>query len=254
VDYVRGSIRHGWRQHAFRVIAAMTALTLAAASVPVHAAENAPSNLDLLGRMTTEIAQELYGKFGPVLGARSVQLRPFGAGEDYTFVGNIFTNVLTTHDVTTISASGASPMSPTQSSPSTSMSMTDSTATSTVSSNPTSGACVLTYQTIAFGVSYPDVYRSHLVGGKKVKRRADVRVHATLSDAQTGKVLWVGEAVRENADEFDMDDAARVEQGVYQFARPVVPGSGWGKLVEPVFVTGIIVGLIYLFFSNQSDN
>jgi hypothetical protein len=93
-----------------------------------------------------------------------------------------------------------------------------------------------------------------LVGGKKVKRRADVRVNATLSDAQTGQVLWVGEAARENADEFDMDDAARVEQGVYQFARPVVPGSGWGRLVEPVFVTGIIVGLIYLFFSNQSDN
>jgi hypothetical protein len=263
---VRCSIRHGWRRHAFRVTAAATAAALASTSVGVRAAEDVPSNLDLLARMTTEIAQELYGKFGPELGGRSVQLRPFANGEDYTFVGNVFTDVLTAYDVKTIaavSAGGARPV-PSASGATTSMqsanpgAMIDSTSSPVVSPtvmspNGSAGA-VLTYQTIAFGVSYPDVYRSHLVGGKRIKRRADVRVHATLSDAQSGEVLWVGEAARESSDEFDMDDAPRVEQGLYQFARPVLPGSGWGKLVEPVFVTGIIVGLIYLFFSNQSDN
>ena len=112
---------------------------------------------------------------------------------------------------------------------------------------------VLTFQNIAFSISYPDVYRSHLVGGKHVKRRADVRVHATLLDGQSGRVLWVGEASRDREDEFDYGDSARVEQGLYQFSRPALPGSNWGKIAEPVFVTGIIVGLIYLFFSNQSD-
>jgi hypothetical protein len=100
---------------------------------------------------------------------------------------------------------------------------------------------------------YVDSHRAHLVGGKRVERQANVRIMATLSDAG-GRVLWVGEAQRESHDEFDYDDAARVEEGTYQFARPVMPAGGWGRYAEPVFVTGIIVGLIYLFFSNQSDN
>jgi hypothetical protein len=76
---------------------------------------------------------------------------------------------------------------------------------------------------------------------------------ATLAGPD-GRVLWFGEAQRERRDEFDYGDAARVEEGSYQFARPVMPSGGWGRYAEPVFVTGIIVGLIYLFFSNQSDN
>jgi len=112
----------------------------------------------------------------------------------------------------------------------------------------------LTFQNVAFGLAYTDVYRAHVFGGKHVKRSADVRIHATVTDGYSGQVLWVGEGSRERADEFDMDDSAHVEQGVYQFARPVLPGGGLGKYAEPVFVTGIIVGLIYLFFSNQSDN
>jgi hypothetical protein len=127
-------------------------------------------------------------------------------------------------------------------------------AVDSAAQRPSSDNVVLTFQNVAFAIAYADVYRSHLVGGKRVKRRADVRVHATVTDAASGQVLWVGEAARESADEFDYDDSARVEQGTYQFARPVLPGSGWGKYAEPVFVTGIIVGLIYLFFSNQSDN
>jgi hypothetical protein len=211
-----------------------------------------PSNLELLSQMTTAIAEELYGKFGAQTNARAVRLKPFGSGDEYVFVGNVFMDVLTRHQVKTIAAAqpGAAAVPALGSGPTTAAAA-DSAG---VTSNGPAGDLVLTYQNVAFAVAYPDVYRSHLVGGKRVKRRADIRVHATLTDAASGEVLWVGEAARESADEFDFDDAARVEQGVYQFARPVLPGGGWGKYAEPVFVTGIIVGLIYLFFSNQSDN
>lgn len=276
---MRWTNRHGWRRHAFRATATTTLLTLIFSTASVGAADEAPANLDLLAKMTTEIAEELYTKFGPELGGRPVALRPFGAGEDYVFVGHVFTNVLTSHDVTTLAPSVAAarpaPVTkgagtstatdPASVDPKTGTTLTPQTATPPTGDDAAnaplqtpavglSNVVILTFQNVAFAMSYPDVYRSHLVGGKKIKRRADVRVHATITDAATGQVLWVGEAVREHQDEFDYGDSARVEQGAYQFARPILPGGGWGKYAEPVFVTGIIVGLIYLFFSNQSDN
>ncbi len=227
----------------------MVALVFSTASV--RAADPAPSNLDLLERMTSEIAEELYAKFGPELGGRVIELRPFASGEDYVFVGNVFTDVLTSRGATTIAPS-TSAVGGTN--PSLTDTMPAAAATDSAAPTPSPSGVVLTFQNVTFAIAYPDVYRSHLVGGKRIKRRADVRVHATVTEGASGEVLWVGEAARESTDEFDYDDSARVEQGTYQFARPVLPGSGWGKYAEPVFVTGIIVGLIYLFFSNQSDN
>jgi len=251
---VRSTIRHGWRRHAYRATAATTLVAMTVSATRVYADDKpSPSNLELLSQMTTAIAEELYGKFGPETGVRAVRLQPFGAGEDYVFVGNVFMDVLTRHEVKTIAA--AAPGTPALQAPgSTPPSTTAAPESTIVVPAGAAGDLVLTYQNVAFAIAYLDVYRSHLIGGKRVKRRADIRVHATLTDAASGEVLWVGEASRESSDEFDFDDAARVEQGVYQFARPVLPGGGWGKYAEPVFVTGIIVGLIYLFFSNQSDN
>ncbi len=261
---MRWSIRHGWRRHAFRTTAAVTLIALAFSTASVRAADPAPSNLDLLERMTSEIVAELYGKFGPELGGRTVELRPFASGEDYVFVGNVFTDVLTSRGVATIApaAPGGQAVRPAPGAGSASMPAAGGvnpespppSPDNSVPATPSSNHVVLTFQNVSFAIAYPDVYRSHVFGGKHVKRLADVRVHATVTDGHSGQVLWVGEASRESADEFDYDDSARVEQGTYQFARPVLPGGGWGKYAEPVFVTGIIVGLIYLFFSNQSDN
>ena len=35
---------------------------------------------------------------------------------------------------------------------------------------------------------------------------------------------------------------------------PVRDEVKWGRFIEPVIVTGIVVGLVYLFFSNQDSN
>jgi hypothetical protein len=97
------------------------------------------------------------------------------------------------------------------------------------------------------------VYRSFLIGGKKVRREANVRMSAKLLTA-SGDVSWFGEASAEHSDQFPHGDLNRIQEGTYQFVQPEMPGSGWSKIVEPVFVSAIIVGMIYLFFSNQSDS
>jgi hypothetical protein len=213
----------------------------------VQAAEAVASNLDLMTRLTAEVAGDLHGRFGAPAGDRPLVITPFASTEEYVFVTNVFTSELTRAGVRTL-LPGAAPRTAGNAAP-------DSLAPGTgPSAAPAAGALVLTVQNVAFGLSYPDVYRSHVVGGKKVRREATVRVLATLSDPSTGEVLWTGEAERSHADQFDRDDAARVETGTYAFLRPEMPSSGWTRYAEPVFVTAIIVGLIYLFFSNQSDN
>jgi hypothetical protein len=228
-------------------VAAVAAVCLAlggvSGAVSVRAAEAVASNLDLMTQLTGQVVDELYTKFQGSLDGSTFTLRPFASGEDYVFVENVFASRLTGKGATVLeppagsapAAGGNPPLDP-------------------AAPASSSAGYVLGFQTIAFGITYADVYRSHLVGGKHVRRRADVRLMATLSDAASGRVIWVGEAARNHEDEFEHGDAARIEQGTYQFVRPAMPSSGWGRYAEPVFVTGIIVGLIYLFFSNQSDN
>ena len=100
--------RHGRQRLAFRATGVAATITFALSVVPVRAADSPPpSNLDLLTILTTEIAEELYGKFGPQAPQRAIELRPFSAGEDYVFVQNVFANVLTRHGVTTIAQAPA---------------------------------------------------------------------------------------------------------------------------------------------------
>ncbi len=65
---------------------------------------------------------------------------------------------------------------------------------------------------------------------------------------------WVGEAESSYEDSFPFGRISEVEDGAFAFTKPPRDGTNWGKIVEPVVVSGIIVGLIYLFFSNQTDN
>lgn len=211
------------------------AATLCAASavlvvaVGVRAAEKTASNIDLMQAITAQVIAELHTKFAPALGTRAVMLKPAGTSEDYTFVGNVFREELTRMGVRVVDASAPA----------------DTSATRPLT---------LQFQNVVFNLKYVDSHRSFVVGGKRVDRSAAVRILTTLTDPTDGRVVWVGEAQRDQSDEIDYGDAVRVEQGTYAFNKPVVPSGGWGKYVEPVFVTGIIVGLIYLFFSNQSDN
>jgi hypothetical protein len=247
---VRVASRNGLVGEVAGVAVVCAAVAAIVCAVGVRAAESVASNLDLMTRLTADVATELYGKFGSSLGDRPVVVRPYGNSEDYVFVANVFTGELMRAGVRTLSDTGGAAPVKSGNAAFDSLQAQNGAAPTP----PPAGALLLKFQNTAFELSYPDAYRSHLVGGRKIRRSASVRVFATLTDADSGEVLWTGEAQRSQDDEFDKDDAARVENGTYAFVHPTVPSGGWGKYVEPVFVTGIVVGLIYLFFANQSDN
>ena len=227
---MRRSTSQAWWSDLVKAAALCSAFAALVTAAGVRAAEEAASNIDVMQNLSAQVVKELYGKFAPSLGTRAVQLKPAASTEDYTFVTNVFREELTKLGVKVIE--------------------------STAPSDPTSADAPFTlqYQNVAFSLKYVDSHRSFVVGGKRVERSAAVRIMTTLTDPADGRVVWVGEAARDQSDEVDYGDAARLEQGSYTFNKPVVPSGGWGRYVEPVFVTGIVVGLIYLFFSNQSNN
>ena len=195
------------------------------------AEDEVPTNLDLMTDLTAQVVNELVERFSRELGGRGVRLQPYANNEQYQLMTNVFTAALTERGFATFQP-GSVP--------------SDSAAARY--------HFVLKYEATSFNLTYPKVYRSHLIGGKRVRRRADVSLLATLVSDASGSVVAVGDANREHEDQFDYSDIDRVEEGTAGFTRPPVPSSGWGKYAEPLLVTGIVVGLIYLFFSNQSDN
>lgn len=192
----------------------------------VLADDPAPTNLDLMTGLGNQVVEDIIGKINPpdVQGIR-VRLIPGGTGEEYQLLDHVFTTILEQRGIETVhGAQGVG-----------------------------DSLYALDYKVPVFRLSYPKVYRSHLIGGKKVKREANLRVTAKLL-SNTGDVVWIGESVAEASDRFSHGDLPRIQEGSYEFVQPEMPDSGWGKIVEPVLVSAIIVGMVYLFFSNQSDN
>ena len=204
-------------------------------AVPATAEDEAViNNLERMRRLTAEVAEELVASVPDHVNMGHVILAPYEASEQYKFTDHVFTGVLTDggHRVF-------------ESAPSLSMtSRSDSTSATTLR---------LEYQALHFGLIYPKIYRPFLIGGRKVKRQAGVRLLAKLIDPRDESVVWLGEASRSHEDQFPYGQLAVVEVGTFAFTKPSRSSTGWGKVIEPVVVSGIIIGLIYLFFSNQNE-
>ncbi len=216
------------------LLMALTSGWSAAAESPVR------SNLDVMHAVTTQVGEDLISGFPATVAGRELRLVPLGKDERYEFVANVLTQSLTAKGYRTYApVSGVMP--------------------DTAGSGPPSGSSLersrlrLEFQVIDFSIGYPKIYRSYLIGGKKVKRSADVRLMTRLVDPADGLVIWTGEASRSYADDFSYGAIAHVEEGVYQFTKPPHESRKWGRIIEPIVVTGIVVGLIYLFFSNQGN-
>lgn len=204
-------------------------VTMSIVTAPAAQAEDlAPSNLDLMTNLSVQAVEEIIDQIGTKMGGKRLQVNPFGTTEEYQLIVDVFTRMLEEKGVEAVNQ--------------TAQTADDATR-----------PYVLDYKVPIFRLTYPKVYRSYLIGGKKVKREANVRISATLL-SDTGDVVWIGESSAESSDQFSHGDLGRIQEGSYQFVKPEVPSSGWGKIVEPVFVSAIIVGMIYLFFSNQSDS
>jgi hypothetical protein len=111
----------------------------------------------------------------------------------------------------------------------------------------------LSFQIIRMSLAYTRIGRRYWFGAKEVERLAEIGIFAQLADLGSGDVVWVGDAQKKFDDTIRYSQLKMVEEEQYGFTKPERNELRWSRFVEPVIVTGIISGLVYLFFSNQSD-
>lgn len=111
---------------------------------------------------------------------------------------------------------------------------------------------VLRFRIVEFEIAYPDNYRTSPLGKRKVQRRASVSVLAHLLRGERENVVWVGTGDVERMDVVPASKLPLLEGPSFPFDPPALETHGIGSLVEPALVTGIVAGLIYLFYTNQN--
>lgn len=112
---------------------------------------------------------------------------------------------------------------------------------------------VLEFEVVDLGLEYVRTYRNAWFGEKRVERETRVRIFARLVDQGGERILWADQTEQRDRDEVPAAALPVLEdKNPPDYLKVSLPPQRWNKVVEPVVVTGIIVGLIVLFFSNQS--
>ena len=111
---------------------------------------------------------------------------------------------------------------------------------------------ILRYRVVHFELSYPDQYRKSPLGARNVQRRVSVSILAQLLKGEREDVIWVGNGDVERLDVVPASKLPLLEGQAFPFTRPNLETRGLGGLVEPALVSGIVAGLIYLFYTNQN--
>jgi len=111
---------------------------------------------------------------------------------------------------------------------------------------------VLRYRVVLCELSYPEKHRTSPLGSQKVERRASVSLVAQLMQGARQDVVWVGKG---NAQQVSVVPSGKLNYLAgtdFPFNPPPLEQKGMGGYVEPMLVTGIVAGLIYLFYANQN--
>lgn len=109
----------------------------------------------------------------------------------------------------------------------------------------------ISYQIIRLSLSYPRMERKWFFGPREVTRNARADIFTQCVNRSTGDVMWVREIHKTYGDAIDHSMLKAVEDPQYDFTRPARSEFKMSRLFEPLIVGGIVVGLVYLFFSNQ---
>ena len=86
-----------------------------------------------------------------------------------------------------------------------------------------------------------------------MERNARIHLFVQLVDIKSGDIIWIGETEKTFNDVIPYSFLDKVEDETYSFTKPERSEFSLSKLIQPVIVTGIVSGLVYLFFSNQSN-
>ena len=104
----------------------------------------------------------------------------------------------------------------------------------------------LSYRVLDLGVSAHSGLR-----GSKVSRQGRVTLALRLSDERDDVVHWQDEITRTQRDRIPKKQLAILQHDQFKFAKTELEEQTWSKFVEPVIVSTVLGGLIYLFFSNR---
>lgn len=122
----------------------------------------------------------------------------------------------------------------------------------TVNPVPPGEGLVLSYRIIEFGVTYHDSWRRGFMGPRMVERLASVNLYTRLVNGTAEDVLWVGRGRAERLDVVPKAKLDLLEGRNYPFLRPELRGRPLSRLAEPILVSSIIAGLVFLFYSSQN--
>ena len=84
-----------------------------------------------------------------------------------------------------------------------------------------------------------------------LRREITVRAHFSLERVADGEVVWMGEHTGVASTRLSSHALSIVESQSYPFTQADPPGRAWGKYAEPALVSGVVTGLLLLFFTNR---
>jgi len=102
-------------------------------------------------------------------------------------------------------------------------------------------------------VRYTRIYRKGFWGKPLLEREAKVDLSVRAVDKKNGEILWVGDLTARKRNMIPLSELEFVEQKGFLLGRPSRPiEKGIRRWAEPIFVSGVIAGVVYLFYSVRS--
>ena len=87
--------------------------------------------------------------------------------------------------------------------------------------------------------------------GSNADRQTRATLALRLNRESDHIVYWQDEITRLRADQIPKKQLEILQHSTYKFAQTDVEEQSWSKFVEPIVVSTVLGGLIYLFFSNR---
>ena len=87
--------------------------------------------------------------------------------------------------------------------------------------------------------------------GKYAERQSRITLILKLNDEVSHTVLWQDEITRVSSDRVPKKNLDLLQHSDHKFAKTELEEQSWNKFVEPMVVSTVLGGLMYLFFSNR---
>ncbi|MCP4549041.1 MAG: hypothetical protein GY835_21505 [bacterium] len=113
---------------------------------------------------------------------------------------------------------------------------------------------IIDFSILELRIAYTGTDRGALFLKKEIERAGSCVLACSLVDSDSMIEMTTLQQEVLVTDHFPSDMLEVVKSSTYPFTSPEYTSKDWSKAVEPFVVTGLVTGLIYLFFSNQSSD